>query len=383
MISFFILFASSFVGASNFLKILLVFIVRHKIIIPRLVTHIFIVLVVVNIISTASAFILNPDENFPVLNWLSYSITPPLLLFSLYAQPKKIYLLRPTSTFILLLLFAGMQLFANPNQTNIPFLGSLCNSNLLAYLFISVSFLQCSTQSNASTNDYSTKFSLYILLVASFIIFKSRISLLAIFFKIIFDFICAKYHFRRMLIPSFLLSSVLVYNFMLPSMVVILSYGRSIKDGVNASSLDTFSDSFRLIAAPMYVAESLSSSTRLLFLGHGFSKVPSVFEQTYDIKNNTIANNAESKSDRLHNAYLSILYQGGLIGLFSWLCFLCALLYYSANRYGIYELYLLLICVSSLFLPATLFGAQQVTAICILSLRASLSKINSVNPKRG
>jgi hypothetical protein len=76
-----------------------------------------------------------------------------------------------------------------------------------------------------------------------------------------------------------------------------------------------------------------------------------------------------SKVDRLHNAMLTALYQTGVVGLAAFSFFLISVIYFASLRLNstIAE-YLFVSFGSLLFLPAIMFGCQQVTVITVFIL---------------
>ena len=223
--------------------------------------------------------------------------------------------------------------------------------------------------------------------ITSFLYFQSRLSFLFVTFSLFLIFIkfrqsnslsleSSKKHVLRFVAFMFL-----SYYIALPLVIPAASYLRLLKGDVSY----TYTDKYRLIAAPAYVLNELTVKNKLLF-GFGYSNTPQ-FQEDLVTFNDDIPSFGDSRSaytvgaDRLHNAYLTILYQYGFLGLSSFLMIIYKVIVRLLHdlRYDA-SIYFSFIALSASFLPSVFMGMQHSSfiAMIILVSNFTISKTNAI-----
>lgn len=323
-------------------------------------------------LSFARAFVLEDTiHTTPMISFLS---TPLFLYLSVYLiEDYRVKLsMKLIYPLFVILLIAGISSLS----LNIT---ALQNVNVLAYIWLSLSYYMLLLKFQPR-HKQSLKANLFflILMFSGLLIFKSRIFLVACLVRLAWNyfdrlgFVVSKYG------PSFLfIFAISVYLLVAPSAIYVTTALRSFKLEPNTTgAIETYADSFRLIGAPLYVSEMIGNSAPTLLLGKGFSKIPSLNEKgfEYDQTNNdfAITNSGDSSVDRLHNAYLTILFQTGYIGFFLFIgLIICMLQYTYIQGTPLLSEFICLSCISALFAPSIFFGCQQIFIITIVLLKCN------------
>jgi len=303
------------------------------------------------------------------LSILSYIIFPLFLVFYGQKHTHYVYKLKAghSNLFLVLAIIPIiLYLLADLN----PFFAVFSNQNIAAFVSISAFYIYLSTAypffafysslSKIIANKNSA-LPLILFLLVSFFVFKSRISIWFLFVFLLLSYpkgnlrvVILKYGF-----PIFLC----IYFFLFPLITGISTYLRFAKLNLD-DNLDTYSDDFRSTLAPSYVYHSISVSSGKLLFGHGFSVAPSISEYV----------DQDRSYDRLHNYFLTVLFQMGVVGLFSTVVFYSLSLISLTPTISVYaSAYLFFVLTSASFLPATLMGLQSISIATLFALRMSTS----------
>jgi hypothetical protein len=315
-------------------------------------------------VATASIFLSwATAEKANIGSMVSYLAAPALILYALNNEPSNEFSnFRRRNIVTLATLIAGIA----TNYLMQSDAGGLQNANILAFIWTSLSYCMLDPSRTCARTSFSHG-QTYMLL-AGLIIFKSRIILLVIIIKTIFILLTKLSKRTQACLKSAgLLAFVIFYLTVGGSLAGFTTLARSYKLE-NYDGSDTYADSFRLIAAPQYVMDSISKTEYTFYLGHGFASIPTFDEESYTMDTGTVKE-GNSKVDRLHNAMLTALYQTGVVGLAAFSFFLISVIYFASLRLNstIAE-YLFVSFGSLLFLPAIMFGCQQVTVITVFIL---------------